>query len=61
MQHACLPLIKIFCSVSEVDVAKLEYELMAGEYGLVVRVNGYNHKLLGSPNITLSKAQQIIP
>ncbi|XP_078187846.1 nardilysin isoform X2 [Callithrix jacchus] len=29
----------------EADVAQLEYKLVAGEYGLVIRVKGFNHKL----------------
>lgn len=29
----------------EADVAQLEYKLVAGEHGLVVRVKGFNHKL----------------
>lgn len=29
----------------EADVAQLEYKLMAGEHGLVVKVKGFNHKL----------------
>ncbi|XP_006005060.1 nardilysin [Latimeria chalumnae] len=27
------------------DVAQLEYKLVAGEYGLVIRIKGFNHKL----------------
>uniref|UniRef100_A0A8C7F6Z9 Nardilysin b (N-arginine dibasic convertase) n=1 Tax=Oncorhynchus kisutch TaxID=8019 RepID=A0A8C7F6Z9_ONCKI len=34
----------------EADVAQLEYKLIAGEHGLVIRVKGFNHKL---PVITL--------
>ncbi|KAM4721771.1 nardilysin [Rhinophrynus dorsalis] len=29
----------------EADVAQLEYKLVAGEHGLVIRVKGFNHKL----------------
>uniref|UniRef100_A0A3B4C7I2 Nardilysin a (N-arginine dibasic convertase) n=1 Tax=Pygocentrus nattereri TaxID=42514 RepID=A0A3B4C7I2_PYGNA len=29
----------------EADVAQLEYKLVAGEYGLVIKVKGFNHKL----------------
>uniref|UniRef100_A0A673XX35 Nardilysin b (N-arginine dibasic convertase) n=1 Tax=Salmo trutta TaxID=8032 RepID=A0A673XX35_SALTR len=29
----------------EADVAQLEYKLIAGEHGLVIRVKGFNHKL----------------
>lgn len=29
----------------EADVAQLEYKLVAGEYGLIIRVKGFNHKL----------------
>uniref|UniRef100_A0A7N4PQ58 Nardilysin convertase n=1 Tax=Sarcophilus harrisii TaxID=9305 RepID=A0A7N4PQ58_SARHA len=29
----------------EADVAQLEYKLVAGEHGLIVRVKGFNHKL----------------
>jgi len=29
----------------EADVAQLEYKLVAGEHGLVVRLKGFNHKL----------------
>ncbi|KAK5623448.1 hypothetical protein CRENBAI_014232 [Crenichthys baileyi] len=29
----------------EADVAQLEYKLMAGEHGLVIRLKGFNHKL----------------
>lgn len=29
----------------EADVAQLEYKLVAGEHGLVVKVKGFNHKL----------------
>ncbi|KAL0201080.1 hypothetical protein M9458_004267, partial [Cirrhinus mrigala] len=29
----------------EADVAQLEYKLVAGEHGLVIKVKGFNHKL----------------
>uniref|UniRef100_A0A8C9BYX9 Nardilysin convertase n=1 Tax=Phocoena sinus TaxID=42100 RepID=A0A8C9BYX9_PHOSS len=29
----------------EADVAQLEYKLVAGEHGLIIRVKGFNHKL----------------
>lgn len=29
----------------EADVAQLEYKLVAGEHGLVIRLKGFNHKL----------------
>lgn len=29
----------------EADVAQLEYKLVAGEHGLVLRLKGFNHKL----------------
>lgn len=29
----------------EAEVAQLEYKLVAGEHGLVVKVKGFNHKL----------------
>lgn len=29
----------------EADVAQLEYKLMAGEHGMVIRLKGFNHKL----------------
>lgn len=29
----------------EADVAQLEYKLVAGEHGLVLRLRGFNHKL----------------
>ena len=29
----------------DADVAQLEYKLVAGEHGLVIRVKGFNHKL----------------
>ncbi|XP_075792112.1 nardilysin-like isoform X2 [Pelodiscus sinensis] len=29
----------------EADVAQLQYKLVSGEHGLVIRVNGFNHKL----------------
>lgn len=29
----------------EADVAQLEYKLVAGEHGLVVKLKGFNHKL----------------
>lgn len=29
----------------EADVAQLEYKLMAGEHGLMIRLKGFNHKL----------------
>ncbi|NXX74548.1 NRDC protein, partial [Urocolius indicus] len=29
----------------EADVAQLEYKLVAGEHGLIIRVRGFNHKL----------------
>ncbi|NXF69473.1 NRDC protein, partial [Ciccaba nigrolineata] len=28
------------------SIAKLEYKLVAGEHGLVIRVKGFNHKIL---------------
>ncbi|KAJ8395493.1 hypothetical protein AAFF_G00032270 [Aldrovandia affinis] len=33
----------------EADVAQLEYKLVAGEHGLMVKVKGFNHKLPGRP------------
>lgn len=32
------------------DVAQLEYKLVAGEHGLIIRVKGFNHKLPVSTN-----------
>lgn len=29
----------------EAEVAQLEYKLVAGEHGLVIKVKGFNHKL----------------
>lgn len=29
----------------EAEVAQLEYKLLAGEHGLVIKVKGFNHKL----------------
>lgn len=29
----------------EADVAQLEYKLVAGEHGLMIRLKGFNHKL----------------
>lgn len=29
----------------EAEVAQLDYKLVAGEHGLVVKVKGFNHKL----------------
>lgn len=41
----------------EADVAQLEYKLVAGEHGLIIRVKGFNHKLpvsvWGLRNLTL--------
>lgn len=35
----------------EADVAQLEYKLVAGEHGLIIRVKGFNHKLPVSSNV----------
>lgn len=38
----------------EADVAQLEYKLVAGEHGLIIRVKGFNHKLPVSTNAPFS-------
>lgn len=38
----------------EADVAQLEYKLVAGEHGLIIRVKGFNHKLPVSTNTLFS-------
>lgn len=35
----------------EAEVAQLEYKLVAGEHGLVIKVKGFNHKLPVSESI----------
>lgn len=35
----------------EAEVAQLEYKLVAGEHGLVIKVKGFNHKLSVSERI----------
>lgn len=35
----------------EADVAQLEYKLVAGEHGLIIRVKGFNHKLPVSTSV----------
>lgn len=37
----------------EADVAQLEYKLVAGEHGLIIRVKGFNHKLPVSASAVL--------
>lgn len=38
----------------EADVAQLEYKLVAGEHGLIIRVKGFNHKLPVSTSVLFS-------
>lgn len=38
----------------EADVAQLEYKLVAGEHGLIIRVKGFNHKLPVSTHVLFS-------
>lgn len=43
----------------EADVAQLEYKLVAGEHGLIIRVKGFNHKLPVSTS-TLSSLERAL-
>ena len=43
----------------EADVAQLEYKLIAGEHGLVIRVKGFNHKLPVSGSHTQTHTHKI--
>lgn len=45
----------------EADVAQLEYKLVAGEHGLVLRLKGFNHKLPVSMPHTQTHTQNIAP
>uniref|UniRef100_A0A8C4MA14 Nardilysin n=1 Tax=Equus asinus asinus TaxID=83772 RepID=A0A8C4MA14_EQUAS len=53
-KKVCVVLFDIFVNILthnlaepayEADVAQLEYKLVAGEHGLIIRVKGFNHKL----------------
>lgn len=41
----------------EAEVAQLEYKLVAGEHGLVVKVKGFNHKLPVSERVAKSASE----
>lgn len=45
----------------EADVAQLEYKLVAGEHGLIVRVKGFNHKLPVSTQLGLMRLLWPVP
>lgn len=44
----------------EADVAQLEYKLVAGEHGLVIKVKGFNHKLPVSNKCKSGYIQKLI-
>lgn len=43
----------------EANVAQLEYKLVAGEHGVVIRLRGFNHKLPVSRHTTCVRAGRL--